>query len=102
MAMNKTDFMKLVQDKMEENGAEKMTQKALSEAMTGFSDAIRQVIADNEAVRFGNLGTFSGIVKPARKARNPRTGETVEVPERSGYPKFKFSKTTKDDSKDED
>lgn len=98
--VERNDFLKMVQNKMAENGAEKVSIKALSEAMYGFSDAIRQVIADNNEVRFGNVGTFSGFVKPARKGRNPRTGDSVDIPERSGYPKFKFSKTTKDDSKD--
>ena len=98
--IDKNGFLKMVQEKMDANGAEKVSLKDLGAVMTGFSDAIRQVIADNETVRFGNIGSFSGVEKPARKARNPRTGETVEVPARSGYPKFKFSITTKNDSKD--
>lgn len=98
--IDRKSFLKMVQDKMAENGADKVSQSTLNEVLTGMSDAIRQVIADNESVRFGSVGTFSGVHKDARTARNPRTNETVQVPARDGYPKFKFSITTKNDSKE--
>lgn len=29
-----------------------------------------------------SIGTFKRVLKPARKARNPRTGEMIDVPEK--------------------
>lgn len=100
--INKNEFLKMVQDNMVNNDIDKPSIKYLGDTLNAFSDVIRDIISKNEQVRFGNIGTFSGIERAARTARNPSTGGTIEVPARSGYPKFKFSKTAKDDSKSED
>jgi len=42
-------------------------------------DAIVEVTSKGDSVRFPNLGVFKHSDRSARKARNPRTGETVEV-----------------------
>lgn len=98
--MNRSDFLKMVQEKMKENGEESYSVTELNGILTGFSDAIRQVIANNDSIRFGNVGTFAGVHRDARTGRNPSTGESIEIPAREGYPKFKFSATTKNDSKE--
>lgn len=41
------------------------------------------------------LGTFTVEDKPAHAARNPRTGETINVPAKKA-PKFKISASLKD------
>lgn len=53
------------------------------------------IIATEDSVRF-KFGTLSGVAHAARTARNPKTGETVQVPEKHGCPKFKASKAAKE------
>ena len=51
-----------------------------------FAAIITQVSAGNK-VFISEFGEFSIIDKPARKARNPKTGETVNV---EAYKKMQF------------
>jgi nucleoid DNA-binding protein len=44
-----------------------------------------------EKITLPGLGTFKHVVRPAHTARNPRTGETVDVPEKTVLT-FKASK----------
>ena len=60
-----------------------------------FETIMEDVFATNESVRT-SIGTFSGIDKPARTARNPHTGEEIVIGARTGYPKFKPSKRAKE------
>jgi integration host factor subunit beta len=43
---------------------------------------LRQVLAEGKTMEFRGFGTFRVKHRPQRKARNPRTGETIEVPSR--------------------
>lgn len=43
--------------------------------------SITHALAQGEEVRIIGFGTFSVRQRPRRKARNPRTGQLVEVPE---------------------
>lgn len=52
-------------------------------AIAAVSAAIRNGAANGEKVTLPDLGTFRQVNKPSRQARNPRTGEIVEVPARS-------------------
>ncbi len=45
-----------------------------------FFDEITQRLADGGRVELRGFGAFSTRARDARKGRNPRTGETVEVP----------------------
>ena len=45
-----------------------------------FFDEITQRLADGGRVELRGFGAFSTRAREARKGRNPRTGETVEVP----------------------
>ena len=69
MQMNKTDLIKMVAEK-----ANKPTKE----------------VAEKD-VSIKDFGTFKKIIQPARIARNPATGEPVEVPEKEVV-KFKPSK----------
>ena len=74
-----------------------MTTKQIKDALReryGFTKAKAKEIADSFAwfiqaglahegvVRLDGVGTFTVVARPARKARNPRTGEVVDVPEK--------------------
>ena len=52
-------------------------------------------MADGGAVSLVGFGTFSVVARAARTARNPRTGESIDVAA-SNAPKFKAGKALKD------
>lgn len=49
---------------------------------------------DVDGITIAHVGTFTKDFKPAHTSRNPRTGEPVEVADKT-VPKFKFSSTFK-------
>lgn len=57
-----------------------------------FLDVVKAAVEAGSTVRLTGFGSFSIKAKPARKSRNPRTGETVDTPE-SRKLVFKASKT---------
>ncbi len=59
-------------------------------------DAIKEAVKDGEKVQLIGFGTFEARKRPARTARNPRTGEEIHVPA-SNAPAFKASKAFKDE-----
>ena len=79
MQMNKTDLIKMVAEK-----ANKPT-KEVAEIIDSFFKELSQNVSIKD------FGTFKKIIQPARIARNPATGEPVEVPEKEVV-KFKPSK----------
>ena len=58
-------------------------------------DTIGEVVAGGDKVHAGNLGYFELRERSARTARNPRTGEAVEVPAKK-VPAFNPSKSFRD------
>ena len=58
-------------------------------------DTIVSTVASGEEVSIHGFGSFLAVDKEARTARNPKTGETVNVPAHKAV-KFKVSKTFKD------
>ncbi|MCK9540641.1 MAG: integration host factor subunit beta [Novosphingobium sp.] len=56
-----------------------------------FFDEIAQQLASGGRVELRGFGAFSTRQRDARKGRNPRTGEAVEVPEKR-VPYFKPGK----------
>lgn len=54
----------------------------------------RELVKDGDKVAVYKFGTFKRKDYPARKARNPKTGESVEVPARSAI-RFSASKSAK-------
>jgi len=53
-------------------------------------DSIKNGIMNDGKVSLTSFGTFMSVDKPARKARNPRTGEIVDVAAKT-ITKFKAS-----------
>lgn len=85
--MNKGDLIKAIADA---GLTKKDAETALNAAVAAVSDAL----AKGEAVQLIGFGTFSVKERAAREARNPRTGETVQVPA-SKVPAFKAGKALK-------
>ena len=53
------------------------------EAVQMVFDGITKTLLDEGRIELRNFGVFEVKRRRARKARNPRTGENVSVPERS-------------------
>lgn len=62
----------------------------------GLLDAVSRSLVEGRGVEIRGFGSFKSRFLPARQARNPRTGETVHLPERE-VPIFKASKKLRDD-----
>lgn len=87
--LNKTDLATIVAKELE------ITKKdALAVTETVFT-AIVNTLANGDEVNIAKFGKFTTVHKDAGTARNPQTGEQVEV-EAKNVPKFKFSSVVKD------
>ncbi len=87
--MNKSELVAYIADKVG-------TTKADAERMVdAFMDAVTETLKKEDAVTLTGFGAFSISHRKARVARNPRTGEAVNVPA-SKAPKFKAGKKLKD------
>ena len=71
------------------------TKKAAREAIEAVLDGIVEGLTADNRVALVGFGTFQLNEKKARTARNPKTGEPVEVPAKV-FPKFRPSNTLKD------
>ncbi len=87
--MNKNDLITAVSAKAN------LQRAAAAEAVDAVFDTISKALADQQDVRLIGFGTFSVTHRPASKARNPRTGEAIDVAP-SNQPKFKAGKGLKD------
>lgn len=72
-----------------------MSKVAAKDAVDGVFETIGEALANGEEARILGFGTFGTRNRPARVARNPRTGDSVSVPA-STVPVFKAGKTLKD------
>ncbi len=77
-------------------GAKNELRKKDSEvALNALVDVIGETLAKGEKVQLIGFGTFESKSRPARVARNPRTGEEVKIAA-SKAPAFKAGKALKD------
>lgn len=58
-------------------------------------ESIVEGLKSGDEVSMAGLGIFSAKMRPARQGRNPRTGETIQIPSMR-VPKFRASKSLKD------
>lgn len=52
-------------------------------AIDATLEAISEALKAGDKVAIPGFGTFSTVLKPARQGKNPRTGETVEIAEKT-------------------
>jgi DNA-binding protein HU-beta len=64
-------------------------------ALDGFTAAITQALQAGDAVSLIGFGTFSVKERAARKGRNPKTGQEIDIAA-SKVPDFKAGKGLKD------
>ncbi len=72
-----------------------LTKKDVAETVDEFLTAVARALESGKHIEIRGFGTFKVKDRKARIARNPRTGEAVEVPARR-VPVFKVSKELKD------
>ncbi|MEK9501095.1 HU family DNA-binding protein [Gaopeijia maritima] len=68
-----------------------ITKKDCALVVDGFLNAVKLAMINGENIEIRGFGTFKVRRRKSRMARNPRTGEPVEVPARA-VPVFKPSK----------
>lgn len=87
--MNKADIINKVHDAL--GGTKVDAEKAVETMINCIVDSLK----DGQEVSIAGLGIFSAKMRNARTARNPRTGESIEVPAMR-VPKFRAAKALKD------
>jgi DNA-binding protein HU-beta len=56
-----------------------VSQKLAKEMVDSVIIGITNELINGDSVRIHNFGTFSKVSKPARKGRNPKTGEIIDI-----------------------
>lgn len=73
--MLKPEFVKKVKEALNLS-----SEKAADEVIDKFTALVTDIIKSGEDVTVGSLGKFVVVERAARKCRNPRTGEEMDVP----------------------
>ncbi len=87
--MNKNDLVAAVAD------SAGLTKADAAKAVDAVFDNVTSSLQGGGEVRLVGFGTFSVVDRKATTGRNPRTGETIQIPA-SKQPKFKAGKGLKD------
>lgn len=87
--MNKTELIVALAQKAD------LSKKDAEKALNAFVDVVTESLKAGEKVQLVGFGTFEAKERPARVARNPRTGEEIQI-EASKTASFKVGKALKD------
>ena len=87
--MNKTELIVAMAQKAE------MSKKDAEKALNAFVESVTESLKAGEKVQLVGFGTFETKDRPARTARNPRTGEEIKIAA-SKAASFKVGKALKD------
>lgn len=87
--MNKSELVAAVQKETS------LKKKDAEAAVAAFVGTVKAALKKGEKVQLIGFGTFEAKKRPARTARNPRTGAEIKV-KASKAPTFKASKAFKD------
>lgn len=87
--MNKSELIVALAQKAD------ISKKDAEKAISAFIDVVTETLKAGDKVQLVGFGTFESKERPARVARNPRTGEQIEIAA-SKAPVFKAGKALKD------
>ena len=87
--MNKADIITKVHEAL--GGTKADAERAVEALLSCIVDSL----TTGKEVSIAGLGIFSAKMRPARQGRNPRTGESIQVPAMR-VPKFRAAKALKD------
>lgn len=90
--MNKAELVSAIASKTN------MTKLQIENYLDVTLAIIQKTVSKGEEVKIVGFGSFSRTVRKAKTARNPRTGQTVKVPN-TNVPRFKPGKDFKDSVK---
>lgn len=90
--MTKADLV----DQVHEAIGPGITKKDCAAVVDAFINAVKRAMVEEKRIELRGFGTFQVQYRKGRTARNPRTGEPVEVPPRA-VPVFKASQLLRDD-----
>lgn len=79
--MNKSEFIDKVAEKAEMSRA--AAARAVDAIFDTASGAVSEAVHQAGELNIPGFGKFSKKTRAARKGRNPRTGEEIDIPERS-------------------
>jgi DNA-binding protein HU-beta len=88
-AVNKNDLVAKVA------GHSGLSKQDATKAVDSVLDCITDALKDGDEVRLVGFGTFAVTEREATTGRNPRTGESIDIPA-SKSPKFRPGKQLKD------
>lgn len=69
--------------------------KSAERAVTATFETIKNALVEGDKVQVLGFGTFENRTRVARKGRNPRTGEEIDI-KASNLPSFKAGKSLKE------
>jgi len=87
--MTKNDFVNAVKEKAD------ITKQSAEDISKAVFDVISESVANGEKVAIPGFGTFEVVERAARKGRNPKTGEEIDIPASKAV-KFKVAKAFKE------
>ena len=84
--------LELIEAIVKETG---VTKKQADAMLKAYTETVIKAVKKGDRVQLVGFGTFEQRKRAARKAKNPKTGETIKVPA-SKVPAFKPGKSFKD------
>ncbi len=90
-SMTKADLIERVTASIARTAGPMISKKDCARVVDAFLDAVKEALADQRNIEIRGFGTFKIRRRKTRMARNPRTGDPVEVAARP-VPVFKPSK----------
>ena len=87
--MNKMELI----DKIAEKSG--LSKKDSEKALSAILDSVKEALIGSDKVQLIGFGSFEVKQRAARKGRNPRTMEEIDIPE-SKIPSFKAGKDLKE------
>jgi len=69
-----------------------LTKTQTQNALRALLKTVMQVVADGDKITLVGFGSFEPKVRSAREGRNPKTGDTVQIPA-ARVPSFSAGKT---------
>ena len=90
--MNKSELVVALAQKAE------LSKKDAEKALNAFVEVVTETLKAGDKVQLVGFGTFESKERPARTARNPRTGEEITIAA-SKTAAFKVGKALKDSIK---
>jgi integration host factor subunit beta len=90
-SMTKADLVEKVTAQIARTAGPMISKKDCARVVDSFLDAVKDALAEQHNIEIRGFGTFKIRSRKTRMARNPRTGDPVEVAARP-VPVFKPSK----------